>query len=67
MSKPAMSTPTADAPLRAFHGDPKIRNRYLKRVRAHAAADQIIHGTYWQEGRGCAVGCTIHSDDHAAY
>ena len=53
--------------MRAFHGDPKVKTKYLKRVRAHRAADQIIHGTYWEDGKGCAVGCTIHSSDHAAY
>ena len=53
--------------MRAFHGDPKVKAEYLKRVRAHRAADQIIHGTYWKDGKGCAVGCTVHSSSHAAY
>jgi hypothetical protein len=51
----------------AFHGDPAIKEKYLARVRAHAAADEIIHGKYWEGGKGCAVGCTIHSGDHKAY
>jgi len=51
----------------AFHNDEKIKQKYLSRVRAHAAADEIIKGTYWEEGKGCAVGCTIHSEDHNAY
>jgi hypothetical protein len=53
--------------LRAFHHDPAIQANYLARVRAHAAADEIVQGTYWQNGRGCAVGCTIHGSSHAAY
>jgi hypothetical protein len=53
--------------LRAFHGDPAIKQRYVERVRAHAAADEIIHGRYWENGRGCAVGRTIHSSDHRAF
>ena len=53
--------------LIAFHGDPAIKRKYLARVRAHAKADEIIHGQYWRDGKGCAVGCTIHSDRHAAY
>ena len=36
-------------------------------MRAHQEADELIHGTYWKNGKGCAVGCTIHSDNHAAY
>ena len=53
--------------LRAFHGDPKIKEHYLSRVEMHAKADEIIHGKYWEDGKGCAVGCTIHSANHAAY
>jgi hypothetical protein len=53
--------------LIAFHGDPAIKKKYLARVRAHVKADEIIHGKYWEDGKGCAVGCTIHSDKHDAY
>ena len=53
--------------LRAFHGDPKVKRFYLMRVRQHRANDELIKGVYWQEGKGCAIGCAIHSDDHAAY
>lgn len=53
--------------LRAFHNDPKIKRKYLSRVRAHRKADEIIKGQYWQDGKGCAVGCTVHSDEHSAY
>ena len=51
----------------AFHNDPKVKEKYLDRVRAHRAADEIIKGKYWKNGKGCAIGCTIHSDSHAAY
>ena len=54
-------------PLIAYHGKQEIKDIYLARVRAHRAADEIIHGTYWEDGRGCAVGCTVHSSIHAAY
>jgi hypothetical protein len=53
--------------LIAFHGDPAIKAQYLARVQAHAAADEIIHGTYWENGKGCAVGCTVHSSSHQAF
>lgn len=33
----------------------------------HAEDDELIKGKYWQNGKGCAVGCTIHSGDHAQY
>jgi hypothetical protein len=53
--------------LIAYHGKQEIKDFYLARVRAHAAADELIHGMYWENGKGCAVGCTVHSDSHAAY
>lgn len=55
------------AKLIAFHGDAAVKEKYLSRVRAHAAADEIVKGKYWEGGKGCAVGCTIHSGNHAAY
>ena len=33
--------------------------RVLARVRRHREADRLIHGVYWENGRGCAVGCTV--------
>ena len=53
--------------LRAFHNDPKIKQKYLDRIIAHEKADEIIKGTYWKNGKGCAVGCTLHSADHGNY
>ncbi len=53
--------------LLSFHGKKTVKAKYLRRVRAHAKADEIIKGKYWENGRGCAVGCTIHGSDHAAY
>lgn len=53
--------------MRAFHGDPAIKAKYLARVAAHWAEDELIHGYHWQGGKGCAVGCTVHSNDHLAY
>ncbi len=43
---------------------------YLKRVRAHRLADELVQGTGWESNghtRGCSVGCTIHSYDHEKY
>jgi hypothetical protein len=53
--------------LIAFHGDSQIKETYLARVRGHRAADELVKGQYWENGKGCAVGCTIHSDDHCRY
>lgn len=53
--------------LRAYHGDPAIKARYLARVRAHRMADKLIQGTGWAYGKGCAVGCTLESYEHGRY
>jgi hypothetical protein len=50
-----------------FNNDKKVKAHYVARVRAHQKADEIIHGEYWADGKGCAVGCTIHGSDHSAY
>jgi len=51
----------------AYHNDPAIKACILAQLQAHYVADEIVQGQYWQNGRGCAVGCTIHSDDHDRY
>lgn len=53
--------------MKAFHNNVQIKKKYLKRVRDHAKLDQIVKGQYWENGKGCAVGCTIHSDRHSNY
>ena len=55
------------APLIAYHGDPLQKARYLARVRAHGKASEIVTGLVWENGRGSAAGCTVHSDRLEAY
>src|SRR5579863_3482884 len=55
------------APMLAYHSDKKTKAAILRQLRAHAKADEIVKGKYWQDGKGCAVGCTVHSDQHAEY
>ena len=52
----------------AYHNDSAIKAKYIDRVAAHRAADELLKNYgYWKDGKGCAVGCTIHGSDHAAY
>jgi hypothetical protein len=55
--------------MKAFHNDVAVKRKYLKRVRAHQKADELIHGIGWNEstGKGCAVGCTLDEYNHAKY
>jgi hypothetical protein len=56
-----------ESPMLSYHSDPEIKARYLARVEGHAAADEIIKGRYWEAGKGCAVGCTVHGASHAEF
>jgi hypothetical protein len=51
----------------AFHNDPAIKEKYLDRVESHYKMDEIEKGYYWEKGKGCAVGCTIHGNQHIKY
>jgi hypothetical protein len=51
----------------SFHSDPSIKSNYLARVAGHAGADEIVKGRYWENGKGCAVGCTIHGEAHESF
>src|ERR1700753_3407086 len=53
--------------LVAFHGSQEEKTAILAQLQAHHDADEIVQGKYWENGKGCAVGCTIHGTDHAAY
>jgi len=53
--------------MKSYHNDPAIKTKYLARVKAHRLADELVKGKYWEGGKGCAVGCTVHSGNHSAY
>ena len=54
--------------LIAYHGKEPEKQAILAQLAAHRAADQIVQNNgYWKEGRGCAVGCTLHSSNHMEY
>jgi hypothetical protein len=51
--------------MSAWHGDEAVKAKYIARVEAHRLADEIIRGVGWEDGKGCAVGCTFDNYDHA--
>src|ERR1044072_1819388 len=51
----------------AFVNTTVTKPEIIAQLQAHALADEIVKGQYWEDGRGCAVGCTIHSGDHFEY
>ena len=53
--------------LTAYHNDHKVKADLLSSLKAHAKADRIVKGQYWEDGKGCAVGCTLDSVGHASH
>jgi hypothetical protein len=51
----------------AYHSDDTIKTAILAQLAMHREADQLVKGQYWEDGKGCAVGCTLHSGDHMEY
>ena len=47
-----------------FHGSQELKDQRIAQVRAHRLADQLVKGQYWENGKGCAVACILHSSDH---
>lgn len=53
--------------LIAYHGRADIKKKYLGRVRAHRLADNLKQGVTWENGKGCAIGCTLEAYRHERY
>ena len=49
----------------AFHSSPNLAEKVREQVNAHTAADEIIQGRYWENGKGCFIGCIAHGSDPA--
>lgn len=46
----------------AFHNDSALAESVRAQIAAHEAADEIIQGAYWENGKGCFIGCIAHGD-----
>jgi len=54
--------------LIAYHNDISIKSGILAELEIHRKADALEQGYgYWNDGKGCAVGCTIKSGNHIEY
>ncbi len=53
--------------LTAYHGSNKIKSKYVKRMKDHITNDELVHGVGFENGKGCAVGCTLNRYDHKCY
>ena len=48
---------------RAFHNDASLAATVRTQVADHTVADEIIQGKYWENGKGCFIGCIAHGSD----
>jgi len=53
----------------AYHNDPRTKEDIISQLEFHKLADQLEQGAYWDNHfkKGCAVGCTIYSNNHIEY
>ena len=48
----------------AYNSDPARKAAILAAMRADIAADRLVKGQYWQDGKGCAIGCLVRGSSH---
>lgn len=64
--------------MKAFTNTTMTKEELLKELKWHQEQDNIIKGTYFEDGKGCAVGCSLESlgrkkkikidvEDHSLY
>jgi len=40
------------------------KEEFVNEMKGHAKSDRLLRGRYWENGKGCAVGCGIESINH---
>jgi hypothetical protein len=53
--------------MQPFNGNAALAAQTVAEMKAHRDADRLAKGDYWnpETGRGCAIGCLVHSGSHA--
>ena len=53
--------------MKAFSGDKKKKEFYVKRMDEHIRLDNLVQGQGWENGKGCFVGCTLENYSHSEF
>lgn len=53
--------------MQVFHNDQSIKDKYVRCMKDHIAADELVRGVGFENGKGCAVGCTLNNYQHSAF
>lgn len=51
----------------SYHNDPLVKQKYIARFAAHRAADAVVQGLGYLNGRGCFIGCTLETYSRALF
>src|SRR5688572_25183366 len=49
--------------MTAFFNEPTLKSAVIERLEQHRRLDQFVQGIYFEDGRGCHLGCLTHSKD----
>lgn len=53
--------------MKAYHNNAALKEQVLQELKHHYDADNFIQGRYWENGKGCAIGCLLKSGNHIEY
>jgi len=48
--------------MQSYHNSAELKEKIINQLQMHYDLDQIIQGTYWENGKGCALGCIMHQN-----
>lgn len=51
----------------SYHNDPLVKQKYIARFATHRAADAVVQGLGYLNGRGCFIGCTLETYSRAQF
>ena len=51
----------------SYNNDPAVKEMFIARFDAHVAADEVIQGTGFKDGKGCFIGCSMNDYSHKAF
>lgn len=47
--------------LNSFNGEPKLKDKLLQAIKLDKQNERIIKGKYWEDDKGCCIGCGEHA------
>ena len=50
-----------------YRNNPDLKQSFITRFAAHRAADAVVQGLGFSNGRGCFIGCTMNEYNHEAF